>query len=99
MKLQRIQTVFVFFSLIQLSIQIKKDKNENTIKSNLLKNDKTPQLSVSLLEKESESGGMQMSKGKLKSKSEGKRIGGRKTRRQGRLAKTRKTYRKSKTNR
>ena len=97
MKLHRWQTVLFIFSLIQLSIQIKKHKDENSIKSNLLKKDKNSQLSDNLLEKESESEGMHI--GKVKSEGEGGRNSGRKTRRQVRRAKTLKRYRKSSTNR
>ena len=97
MKLHRWQTVLLIFSWIQLSIQIKKHKDENSIKSNLLKKDKNSQLSDNLLEKESESEGMHI--GKVKSEGEGGRNSGRKTRRQVRRAKTRKRYRKSSTNR
>ena len=99
MEFHRMQTVFLIFSLIQLSIQIKKHKDENAIKSNLLKKDKNSQLSDSLLEKESESEGMQIDKGGMKSESEGGRISGRKTRGQVRRAKTWKRYKKSSTNR
>ena len=99
MKLRRWQTVLLFFSLIQLSIQIKKHKDENAIKSNLLKKDKNSQLSDSLLEKESESEGMQIDKGRIKRESEGGRNSGRETRGQVRRAKTWKRYKKSSTNR
>ena len=99
MKLHRWQTVLLIFSLIQLSIQIKKHKDENSIKNNLLKKDKNSQLSDSLLEKESESEGMQIGKGGIKSESEGGQFSGRKTRGQVRRAKTWKRYKKSSTNR
>ena len=99
MKLQRWQTVLLIFSWIQLSIQIKKHKDENSIESNLLKKDKNSQLSDTLLEKESENEGMQIGKGGMKSESEGERIRGRKTRGQVRRAKTWKRYKKSSTNR
>ena len=99
MKLHRWQTVLLIFSLIQLSIQIKKHKDENATKSNLLKKDKHSQLSDSSLEKESESEEMQIGKGGIKSESEGGRNSGRKTRGQVRRAKTWKRYKKSSTNR
>ena len=99
MEFHRMQTVFLIFSLIQLSIQIKNHKDENAIKSNLLKKDKISQLSDSLLEKESESVGMQIGKGGMKRESEGGQISGRKTRGQVRRAKTWKRYKKSSTNR
>ena len=99
MKLRRWQTVLLICSWIQLSIQIKKHKDENSIKSNLLKKDKNSQLSDTLLEKESESEGMQIGKGKMKRESEGGQNSGRKTRGQVRRAKTWKRYKKSSTNR
>ena len=99
MKLYRWQTVLLIFSLIQLSIQIKKHKDENATKSNLSKKDKHSQLSDSSLEKESESEEMQIGKGKMKREREGGQISGRKTRGQVRRAKTWKRYKKSSTNR
>ena len=99
MEFHRMQTMFMIFSLIQLSIQIKKHKDEHATKSNLLKKQKHSQLSDSSLEKESESEEMQIGKGKMKRESEGGRNSGRKTRRQVRRAKTLKRYRKSSTNR
>ena len=99
MKLHRWQTVLLIFSWIQLSIQIKKHKDENSIKNNLLKKDKNSQLSDTLLEKESESEGMQIDKGRIKRESEGGQFSGRDTRGQVRRAKTQKTHRKSSTNR